>query len=66
MAGWGWDAERIVEELRVLNETMCIPPLTDRVAELDRMADWAVQNIAPDRGFVITKRSKRERRGWAR
>jgi hypothetical protein len=66
MAGWGWDLDRVVEGLRELNELHCVPPLSDRAAEFERIAAWAVANVAPDRSVRVTKRSKRAVRGWAR
>jgi hypothetical protein len=58
MRGWGWDVGRIEEGLRELNDEMCSPPLPDRVAEFDRMAEWAVRHIRPDRGLLIKRRPR--------
>ncbi len=65
--GWGWAADRILDELRERNATVCAPPLTPaEFADVERAVEWAMKTITPDRAVVITKRSKRERRGWAR
>lgn len=48
MAGWGWSEDRIADALRELNETICVPPLSERAMEPGRMARWAKQEIAPD------------------
>jgi hypothetical protein len=61
LAGWGWEVERIEDELRELNETICTPPLLEREAEFGRMAAWAEANIPPDRAAII-KRVKRPKR----
>ncbi|MFN8520524.1 MAG: bifunctional DNA primase/polymerase [Chloroflexota bacterium] len=68
MAGWGWDAERIEEGLRELNETMCQPPLAEGSMEPARMADWAVRNIPRDRRVSVRLGSGRggARRGAGR
>lgn len=63
-AGWGWDADRIADRLRELNETVCLPPLDDREAEFGRMAEWAAKNIRPDRTTRVSKASRRAVRGW--
>ena len=60
LAGWGWDAERIEERLRELNETLCTPPLSERIAEFGRMAEWASKNVPPD--VQIRVRPRRDRR----
>lgn len=58
--GWGWDADRIADQLRDLNDTVCTPPLTDHeFGDVLRAVDWAVKNIAPDRGYRITRRRNR-------
>ncbi len=54
LAGWGWDAECIEERLRELNETLCTPPLSDRVGEFGRMAEWASKNVARDNVLNVT------------
>ena len=56
-AGWGWDADRIEEQLVVLNETVVVPPLDD--GEFSRMAEWAVKNIARDIQPVVRIGGKR-------
>ena len=68
MAGWGWDPERIENELRTLDETVCVPPLGE-AAEFGRMAGWAARNVAPDRPIAVrmlTKDARRRMRGWSR
>jgi hypothetical protein len=67
-AGWGYGIDRIADELRELNETVCEPPLTEREAEFERMAAWAAKNIEPDRALTITRRrrDRADRPGWAR
>ena len=68
MAGWGWDPERIENELRTLDETVCVPPLGE-AAEFGRMAEWAARNVAPDRPIAVrmlTKDARRRMRGWSR
>lgn len=65
-AGWGWEAGRIEDELRELNETICEPPLTEREAEFGRMAAWAERNITPDRGPNVRRRGRAGRPAWAR
>ncbi len=47
-AGWHFDAERIEDELRTLNATVCQPPLSEKAAEFRRMAAWAADNVKPD------------------
>lgn len=67
-AGWGWGEDRIADELRELNETVCLPPLPDREAEFERMAAWAVRTIRPDSPVNVrrTKAARRASRGWSR
>jgi hypothetical protein len=50
----------VVEGLRELNETHCVPPLSDRAAEFERMAAWALANVRPDRGITIRRRRELE------
>jgi hypothetical protein len=67
-AGWGWGEDRIADALAELNETVCLPPLSDREAEVGRMAAWAVRTIRPD-SLISVRRSKAARRatrGWSR
>lgn len=74
--GWGWDAERIAEQLRADNDEYCTPPLDERAAEFDRIATWAEQEIAPDGAVMVRfvnngsknrhRRENRARPGWAR
>jgi hypothetical protein len=62
-AGWGYDEDEIVEELRALNESTCQPPLDDReFADVVRGAHWAVTNVAPDDGMRVAL--SREPRTW--
>jgi putative DNA primase/helicase len=56
MRGWAWDATRIEERLRELNDEICSPPLPDHVAEFDRMAEWAVRTVDPDRPMIVRRR----------
>lgn len=69
-AGWGYDIDRIADELRELNETVCEPPLTEKEAEFERMATWAATNIEPDTVPTVhrsrKRRGDRERPRWAR
>lgn len=37
-AGWGWDVDRIADGLRELNDTLCMPPLTEKEADVGRMS----------------------------
>jgi len=53
LAGWGWDEWQIAEALREMNETLCIPPLTEQEAEFERMAAWAGTRVEPDRTIAI-------------
>lgn len=54
-AGWGWDVERIAEQLRDLNDEHCQPPLTEREAEFERMAAWAGKSIRPDAPIAVRR-----------
>ena len=55
--GWSLDEAEIIERLEELNATVVEPPLTDReFADVIRGVEWAVKNVAPDRGFRITRR----------
>jgi Bifunctional DNA primase/polymerase, N-terminal len=74
--GWGWDADDIADQLRIDNDEKCVPPLDEREAEFDRMARWAVTNVAPDGVATVRwtnagpknrrRKERRDRPGWAR
>lgn len=68
-AGWGWDEERIAEQLRTDNDEKCTPPLDEREGGFDRMATWAVTHVEPD-AAVVTFRTRRKPKaepwGWMR
>lgn len=71
LRGNGLDAEVIVDRLRELNDEYCFPPLSERVAEFDRMAEWAERNIAPDAPITVIRgprtasgRRRRADREW--
>lgn len=56
LAGWGYAEDDIVDELRVLNETTCEPPLSEReFGDAIRAAHWAVVNVEPDPSFRIRR-----------
>lgn len=65
LRGQGLNADAIADGLRELNEEFCAPPLTEKAAEFDRLAEWAEKNVEPDRVVSIT-RSKRDpyKKAW--